>query len=284
MFLTSTNLTLMSKSTDKIEKAQQLLYIWISHFDKRSLESIKQNCDYLNNIYRLQLSNPIWGIFWPLVFNGVIDHVGNGYYTLSSSIVLDYSTHSYYINASPEKQNSEKVSVGIELAGSVVDTFYKIMRPSPLAILKTYPNIKDVVDNFPKTLQDESKLKYKNPITRRGLAELEQNGLTRYFSLPESLYIRELPSRSINPEAYAIAYCLSRVVNGENNGVYDQHSKILKMPNFAMPFMLYRALLLECMAFKKLPRQIEYNYVFENISVDIIKQLNRILCNSIGYE
>ena len=274
----------MSKSIYKIQKAQELLYDWISHFDKRSLESIKKNCDYLNNIYELQLAKPIWGIFWPLVFNGVIDHIGNGFYALSPSIVLDFSTHSYYINASQGKQKSEKVLVGIELAESVVQTDYRVMWPVPLAILKTYPTIKDVVDGFPKTLQDESNLKYTNSKTRRGLAELEQNGLTRYFSLPESLYIRELPSRTVNPEAYAIAYCLSRVVNGELNGIYNQKSKVLKMPTFAMPFMLYRVLLMECMAFRKLPSQIEFNYVFENISVDLIKQLNRILCNSIKYE
>ena len=274
----------MNKSTDKIQKAQELLYDWISHFDKRSLESIKKNCDYLDNIYELQLTNPIWGIFWPLVFNGVIDHVGNGYYALSSTIVLDFLTHSYFVNASKVNPKSEKVLVGIELSGPLTETEYKVMRPSPLAILKTYPTIKDVVDAFPKTLQDESNLKYANSRTRRGLAELEQNGLTRYFSLPESLYIRELPSRNINPEAYAIAYCLTRVVNGEPNGIYNQKTRVLKMPTFAMPFMIYRVLLIECMAFKKLPRQEEYNYVFENTSVDIIKQLNRILCNSISYE
>ena len=48
--------------------------------------------------------------------------------------------------------------------------------------------------------------------------------------------------------------------------------------------MIYRVLLIECMAFKKLPRRVEYSYVFENIPFDIIKQLNRILCNSIDYE
>ena len=274
----------MNKSTDKIQKAQELLYDWISHFDKRSLETIKKNCDYLDNIYELQLTNPIWGIFWPLVFNGVIDHIGNGYYALSSTIILDFSTHSYFVNASKVNQKSEKALVGIELAGPLTETEYKVMRPVPLAILKTYPTIKDDVEGFPKTLQDESNLKYANSRTRRGLAELEQNGLTRYFSLPESLYIRELPSRNINPEAYAIAYCLTRVVNGEPNGIYYQKTKVLKMPTFAMPFMIYRVLLIECMAFKKLPHQEEYNYVFENISVDIIKQLNRIFCNSINYE
>lgn len=274
----------MNRYNDNIHNAQELLYIWISHFEKRSLDSIKHNCDYLNNIYRLQLPNPIWSIFWPLVFNGVIDHLGNGYYTLTNPILLDYLTHSYYINATPVKQKSEKILVGIELSGPVIETDLKVIRPEPLAILKKIPCIKDVVDNFPKTLQDESNLKYYNTRTRRGLAELEQNGLTRYFSLPESLYIRELPSRNINPEAYALAYCLSRVVNDEYNGIYNQKTKTLKMPHFAMPFMLYRVLLMECMAFKELPGKIENNYIFENISVNIIKQLNRILCNSIKYE
>lgn len=274
----------MNKTTDKIQRAQELLYEWISHFDKRSLESIKKNCDYLNNINELQLTYPIWEIFWPLVFNGVIDHIGNGYYALSSAIILNYSTHSYCINTSPVNLKSEKVLPGIELAEPVINADCKVMRPETIAILQTYPTIKDVVDNFPVTLQEESNLKYINSRTRRGLAELEQNGLTRYFSLPESLYIRELPSKKVNPEAYAIAYCLSRAVNGEQNGIYNQESKVLKIPSFAFPFMLYRILLIECMAFKKLPYINDSNYVFENISVDIIKQLNRILCNSIDYE
>ena len=57
-----------------IEQAQQLLYVWISNFDKRSLVSIKQSCDYLNEICHLKLQNPIWGIFWPLVFNPTCSH------------------------------------------------------------------------------------------------------------------------------------------------------------------------------------------------------------------
>ena len=273
----------MNKASSHITIAQQLLYTWISHFEKRSLESIRQNCDYLNTIYSLQLANPIWGIFWPLVFNGVIDHIGNGYYALSDSIVLDYGTHSYYVNALPDAPKSEMACVGIELIDSVIPTEYKVVHPSALAILKNYPCIKDVVDYFPKTLQDESELKYVDWKSKRGLAEFE-NGFTRFFSLPESLYIRELPSRNINPDAYAIAYCLTRAINGTGNGSYNKTSKTLKMPYFAMPCMLYRGLLLECMAFKQLPQIKDNNYVFENISSGIIKQLNRILCNSIQYE
>lgn len=266
------------------EQVQELLYVWISNFDKRSLESIKQNCDYLNEIYHLELRNPIWGIFWPLVFNGVIDHVGNGFYALSEPIVLDYGTHFYYINVLPQKVKSKHISIGISLSETFEDVGCKTMRPSAIAILKSYPCIKDVVDSFPLSLEDESNLKYVNWKFKRGLAELDKDGLICFFSLPEQLYLRQLPSRTVNPEAYALSYCLTRVVNNELNGKYDQSIHQLTMPAFAMPFMVYRVLLLECMVSKQLPRKQASDYVFKNIPTEIVNQLNRIFCNSIQYE
>lgn len=267
-----------------MERVRQLLYVWISNFDKRSLESIKEECDYLNGIYHLELQNPIWGIFWPLVYNGVIDHVGNGFYALSTPIILDYRTHYYYINVIPKEVNSETVSVGITLSETLEDVQCRMMRPSATDILKSYPSIKDVVDAFPKALEDERNLKYVNWKSKRGLAELERGGLTRYFSIPDQLYLRQLPSRDINPEAYALSYCLTRVVSNELNGTYNMSTHQLAMPTFAIPFMVYRALLLECMASMQLPRKQLDDYVFENISIGTVKQLNRIFCNSIRYE
>lgn len=267
-----------------IEQVQLLLYTWISNFDKRSLESIKQNCDYLNDIYHLEFKNPIWAIFWPLVFNGVIDHVGNGFYALSEPIVLDYGTHFYYINVLPKKVKSVYIYIGISFSETYEDVGCKTMRPSALDILKAFPCIKDVVDAFPKSLEDESNLKYVNWKFKRGLAELDKEGLTRYFSIPEQLYLRQLPSRTINPEAYALSYCLTRVVNSELNGKYNHYTHQLTMPSFAMPFMVYRVLLLECMVSKQLPRKQDGYYIFDNISTGTVKQLNRIFCNSIQYE
>ena len=239
------------------------------------------NCEYLNETMNLQFSNPMWGIFWPLVFNGVVDHIGNGYYALTNPIVLEYSTHSYFVNAEPTSQNRRRVAVGIIECNSEEEHKYKKMRPSATCILRTYPCIKDVVYNFTTTLQDESELKYM--CKGRGLAELK-NGLKKFFSIPEKPDIRELPSRDINPEAYAIAYSLTRIENDESNGSYNKAKKILLMPTFALPFMLYRALMLECMTSKMLPYRQHHQYVFENISLETIKQLNRILCNSIRYE
>ena len=273
----------MNKSSI-LKQLQALLHIWLSKYDSRSLAVIKDSCDSLNESYQLGLSNPIWEIFWPLVFNGVIDHIGKGYYALSEPIVLDYGTHFYYINVFPKKVNREYVSIGISLSETFKEVGCKTMRPSATAIFKSYPSIKDIVDAFPKSLEDENMLKYVNCKSKRGLAELEEGGLFRYFSLPEQLYLRQLPSSEFNPEAYALSYCLTRVVNQELNGKYNTSTQRLTMPSFAIPFMVYRVLLLECMASKQLPRKQGSDYFFEKISKGTVKQLNRIFCNSIQYE
>ena len=115
------------------------------------------------------------------MFNGVIDHAGNGFYALSEPIILDYGTHYYYINVIPHKTESKHVTVGISLSRLFEEVGCKTMRPSAIAILKSFPCIKDIVDAFPKTLEDESNLKYANWKSRRGLAELDKEGLTRFF-------------------------------------------------------------------------------------------------------
>ena len=161
---------------------------------------------------------------------------------------------------------------------------YSIIKVNPLSILKRFPTVKDVVDSFPESLRDEKDLKYYNRTSRKGLAKLESEGFVRYFSIPDELYIRELPDRSINPEAFSIAYCYSRVINKEFNGIYKEESKLLVVPIFAFPCLLYRSLLLCSLSNGVMPEVNERYYYFMNMSKSYVKQLNRILCNSITYE
>lgn len=274
----------MNSDSENLLKAQELLYVWISRYDKRSLELIKESCDYLNEQYSLELSNPIWGIFWPLVFNGQVDHVGNGYYGLTEPLIINYGSHYVHINHVPHTSAFNTFITGLYVSDNQEMCDIKEIRFHALSILKRYPSIDKVVDGFPTTLQDETKLKYLNMKAKKGIAELESNGLTRYFSIPETLYLKELPSRKVNPEAFAIAYCYSRVINEESNGVYYKQNKQLKMRSFALPFMIYRVLLLESLSCKTLPSTSGGVYIFDNISVAIASELNRILCKSIRYE
>lgn len=273
----------MNKSSI-LKQLQALLHIWLSKYDSRSLAVIKDSCDSLNESYQLGLSYPIWEIFWPLVFNGLVDHLGGGYYALTEPLIIDSGTYKYSLNCKPNNEYKETQITGIYVSKNIpIGCSAKVVKADTLSILKQIPTLEDVVDGFPKTLQDEENLEYYNWKTRRGIAKIE-NGLTRYFSLPEKLYIRELPAREINPEAFAIAYCLSRMVNNEDNGFFCSDTQKLVMPTFAMPFTIYRALLIEAMKVGSLPEINGDKYVFKSISPQIYKELNRIFSNSIRYE
>lgn len=275
---------LMNEVTRLID-LQNLLYVWLSKFEKRSLENIKVHCRYLNNSYKLGLSYPDWGLFWPLVYNGIVDHIGKDYYALTTPIIIDYGFHFIYVNHRPNRLEVKELAVGIYLSDDLENhKNYSIIKVSPLSIIKRFPTIKDVVDSFPESFRDEKDLKYYNRNARKGLAQLKSEGFARYFSIPDELYMREIPDRSINPEAFSIAYCYSRVINKEPNGIYNEESKLLILPIFAFPCLLYRSLLLYSLSNGVMPEIKERYYYFRNMPKSYVKQLNRILCNSIIYE
>lgn len=271
-----------SKERDELQK---LLYVWLSKIGRRSLDSIKASCDYLVECHRVTSSNPIWDIFWPLVFSGVVDHTGKGYYAQTEPLILKYAKHYYYINNIPEVGDFTEVSAGVYLSDTLTNDYdIKEISVDPKSILKTFPSVDKVVDNFTKSLQDERELKYRDWKNRVGVAELEGEGLKRFFSNPQKAYMRELPDRTIHPDAYAIAYCYGRALSGEGNGMYYSSQKKLVTPEFAIPYTLYRVLQLETMSSKRLPEREGKNYIFNGVSAPVVKELNRILCNSISYE
>lgn len=264
---------------------QYLLYVWLSKFEKRSLTNIKAHCNFLNDSYKLNISYPDWSIFWPLVYNGLVDHVGKGYYAVTTPIIIDYGSHFIYVNHKPKNLEIKKLALGIYISDHLENPEnYSIIKVNPLSVLKRFPTVKDIVDSFPESLRNEKDLKYYNRNVRTGLAKLESEGFARYFSIPSEFYMRELPSSTINPEAFAIAYCYSRAINKECNGVYYGESKLLILPIFAFPYLLYRTLLLCTLSDGIMPEVNKKYYYFKNISKSYVKQLNRIFCNSITYE
>ena len=264
---------------------QKLLYVWLSKLGRRSLESIKSSCDYLVESHQHSSANPIWDIFWPLVFSGVADHTGRGYYAITEPLIIKYDSHYFYINNKPKDVQYKELSVGIFISDELSnENGYKETIVDSLSILKKFPSVDEIVDKFPKSLQDEKELRYFDYKNRIGVAEFENEGLKRFFSNPKKTYIRELPDRTTNPDAFAIAYCYGRALSGEGNGTYYSSDKELVTPSFAIPFTLFRVLQLETMASKSLPIKDGRSYIFQGISAPIIKELNRILCNSISYE
>ena len=101
---------------NNILKAQEALYLWLSSFDKRSYDLIRQSCDYLNIQYDLGIeSYAVWKIFYPLVYTGVVEHVGNGYYALTEPMAIDFGTHYVIINSKEGNSSKTGESIGISL-------------------------------------------------------------------------------------------------------------------------------------------------------------------------
>ena len=248
---------------NKIYELQTLLLIWLSKYEYRSFEVIKNNCNSLNDCYELHLSKPVWSIFWPLVYNGLVDYAGNGHYAITEPIILNFEKIFFCINFTPSIIYKSTNVVGIYMTDQKpTEKNIKMITVNPLYILKQFPSIEDVVNSFSKSFQEVSNLEYYNKKTKRGIAKIGQEGLTKYFSIPEKSYLRELPNSTINPDAFAITYCLSRKINQESNGRYDLKNKNLYMPSFAIPISIYRVLLLETMCSGNMPELInkEYHY------------------------
>ena len=269
---------------ESIYKAQLLLYKWLTHFERKSYNSIKDTCEYLNKTEHLDIQgNPIWKLFFPLVLNGVIDYAGKDYYSVTDPLVLNFKNHSYLINGGSSNADVN-LPIGYQLLQN--DHYPQItnrIRMSSLAVLKSFPSINSIIEGWNDSIQDETILEYHNSKTRIGIAEIN-NGTSRYFSIPKECLLKEIPSRSINPDAYNIGIYYERVANNRINGKYNRAACELKLYSHGIPFVLYRALMIDGLEKQLFPKKEKEVYVFYNISKVIVKELNRILCNSISYE
>lgn len=270
-------------SDNGLYKAQYLLYCWISNFEKRQYAQIKDVCGYLNDAMNLNLGEYPWvNIFYPLLYTGVIDHVGNGYYALTSPLTIDFGNHQLLINIPETNKLDQNLPVGWRLVekNDIAESAESI-RLNTYSVLKSFPSIDKVVDSWDSSLQDVNELTYHDYHNKIGVAEYKKDGFVRYFSIPEKMYLKEMPSGKCNPDAYQIGICLERALNGQGNGFYSKKEKRLVVNKFAFPIMLYRALLLDGVAVKRTP-SIQNDYiVFWNISMSVAKETNRILCKSI---
>lgn len=269
-------------SNSKINKAQGLLYSWMSSYKKRSYNLIREACGFLNESLNLGLGDrPVWDLFFPMVFSGVIDHIGKDYYTLTKPVVLAFDNHAYLLNYNARPNSIAGLPIGYsEVDLDEVPEEIVTLRMNTISVLKSFPAVDKVVDSWQTSVLAEDLLNYHDYKNHVGVAE-HNSGITRYFSIPDKNYLKEMPSRPENPDAYSIGIYYERALSGLGNGYYNRQSKMLYMRRFAMPMLLYRSLALDGMAIREFPSIKDDFYVFKNISHRVIKELNRILCKSI---
>lgn len=265
--------------------AQRLLYEWLCLSGKRSYEAIRKNCLYLDEAYSLGYgSSSVWRLFNPLVKTGIVDYVGGNYYAACPKISLARGERVLYSN--PEGHNiieDETPFVGLYISKSS-EAFSDAKPFDALSVLRTLPSVDRIVNNFPESVQDLTGAQFYSSKSARGLTKELNDGFVRYFSIPEKVYEREVPSRASNPDAFNLALCYSSAVNGEHTGRYCVESHTLWVNTFGFPIILFRVLLVESMLNGFIPTVSDSTVSFEGISARIAKELNRILCKTIVNE
>ncbi len=266
--------------------AQRLLYEWLCLSGKRSYEAIRKNCLYLDEAYSLGYdSSSIWQLFNPLVKTGVVDYVGGNYYAACPKISLARGGRVLYSNPGEHNTIEDKTPfVGLYISKRS-EAFPDAKPFDALSVLRTLPSVDRIVDNFPKCVQDLTGAQFYSRKSARGLTKEQNDGAAvRYFYIPEKVYEREVPSRVSNPDAFNLAFCYSRAVNGERTGRYCGESHTLWVNNFGFPIILFRVLLVESMLNGFIPTVSDSTVSFEGISARVTRELNRILCKSIVNE
>ena len=102
--------------SSKICIAQELLLKWMACGEKkRSYESIRRNCEYLDQAYELGLgNNAIWALFHPLFRTGVIEFTGKDCYALSPTIAIESDGHFIYNSPLPQKKTNSTKFTGFD--------------------------------------------------------------------------------------------------------------------------------------------------------------------------
>lgn len=271
----------------KIEIAQELLLKWMACGEKkRSYELIRKNCEYLNRAYELELEdNAVWTLFHPMFRTGVIEFAGNDCYALSPTIAIEYNNNFIYNSPLDQKKSNRTKFTGIYKTDNPEDIEgIKIVHFNAENILRHIPSVKDVIDSFPISIEDLTQVEYYHNKGAKGLTKRIKEGAVRYFCIPELLYQREVPGRAINPDAFNIAYSYSRSINGIFSGKFSSRDNMLEMQSFGLPVAIERILFLESMRYGESPENCDRYKRFFPISIGVVKQLNRILCNTIKYE
>lgn len=281
----STTYTQMMNS--EIGIVQELLLKWmVCGEKKRSYESIRKNCEYLDKAYELGLeNNAVWTLFNPLFRTGVIEFAGNDYYALSPAIAIEFDGCFIYNSPLPQKKSNRTKFTGIYRTNDPEDIAgIKIVHFNAEKILKHIPSVKEVVDSFSISIEDLTQAEYYHYKGAKGLTKRDKEGTVRYFCIPELHYQKEVPGRAINPDAFNIAYNYSRSINGIYSGKFNKQHHMLEMQSFGLPVIIERILFLESMRYGKFPENDDRHKRFFSISDGVVKQLNRILCNTIEYE
>lgn len=264
---------------NNIATAQSLLLKWISIKGRVSYQQIKDRCEYLVLQYRIKnYGKPTTHLFYPLLYSGVIDIIGVGKYAVTPTCIVSRAKSNIKVISNPSNSNNLQKSsftgIYIDKNDDAVLSSYNI---NTVSILSKIPTVEDVVKSYDTIVG----YNFESSEKKFGIIKKSEDGLMRYFVNCNKYQCYTLESVSSNPDSLNIATYYERVLKGENNGIYLQSNKELRLKYIGLPIIIFRLLLLESLLSGTEPCLQDGYYIFQDVSNRVTRELNRIFCNSI---
>lgn len=262
-----------------MQRAQELLYLWIKKIGEVRYGRIKQSCEYLNLKLNLSLEKPVHDIFYPLFYNGVIEFIGDGKFHIAPECVISKNNNLNILVNSPIFDDLRQMDcIGIQMCNNIDNLFFSNRYNFNLeSILVKVPSIQQCVMSY----QEVYDIKIEDFVSTQGVSRKKNENSRWYFINYERGKVYTIPHQADNPDALNVAICYDRVVKQDKNGVYNSNLKELKMNIYHMPILIYRALMIESLFSGTMPYIENEYYIFKNISKRAYFELNRIFCKSI---
>jgi len=298
-------MNIMSLNQSKHFNAKKVFVDWLIHWQIRPMSSMKQFCaSFLNTEYfHMDDSNKAFdrNISTPLLRMGIMEFAGEDKYYISDPVMIynQYTQYSILFRAE-HLNNSIALDLGIALepylrvdTGKIrqyeniyIENGYKSYLFKPAQVLSNFPSIDKIISSFNEAYlisASDNYLYFKDNNWEKaqvnnnfGVAKKSQDDHNKYFIYPNNT-IKEIPSRSQNPEAFVLANAYQNILK-KKRMEYNSKLEVLLLPDLSCPSLLFRVLSLNMLLFGD---NIPTDNKFTHVSKQMYKEINRIFNNAI---
>lgn len=286
--------------TTTLEELQALFFKWFKCFESRNINQIRVHTKNLLASYEYETKSSLFKIFYPLVRYGLIEFCGDGTYTLSNPILLFYTDNKAVgVNLNSVQIEKSKNSFQLhtidqfgivrfeatekEIVDFSKETDIQLSKPNISEYLSNFPKVKNcinAVNGFEPTYFSNFEEKFDIKSRKWVKGRNESLGLFRNSETAQKYYFIEngvtysIPSNAQNPDTRPIVE--SYIYCKKNSFKYYTETKELNVGSVNLPILIERVLRLASLFETNVYSKEYNNQIYNNITKNVIFQLDRI--------
>ena len=291
-----------------LSNGQSILLDWFKHNSGSShnISKIRVICQNISIVEGLEDdTNYLYRYLFPLVRIGIVEYLGNDSYSLSNPVLYiigDFIIAVNYNKISTKNilhlcKNSffndlvlyfgvhSKKEIEDELKANCINLKFS-------SLFKSLPKLESFIDSLQplQLVPDQDFRKYNyfgwsstytpNEI---GCYKAADNIASKRYILTSALQWKEIPNRNINPDAFNLAVCYTKVELQQNIGIqYDKQKMELKIFDIHFPIIIERLIWIYYLnRLDDVIRDVNNHLLFTKFPFDTFKQLNSFFSNKI---